>query len=222
MEKDGLLPHCRVRVTSGDHLTAYSEGCGETENPIGSDRPDEDLKDIRASLRGEGEAYGRLVRRHQTWIAARMWKFTRNASEHEELVQEVFVQAYLSLSGFRGDGRFAHWLSRIATRVGYRYWKNVSRASDKQALPIEELDRYVSVPAHEMDAQKAAELLWALLEQLPPRDRLVLMLRYVEERTVEETAALTGWGATMVKVQSWRARNKLKRLMREAGLEVEP
>ncbi len=72
-----------------------------------------------------------------------------------------------------------------------------------------------------MEPEEAAEILHSLLDRLPPRDRLVLMLRYVEDRSVEETAELTGWTQTMVKVQAWRARNKLKKLFEAAGLEVE-
>jgi len=151
-----------------------------------------------------------------------MWKFTRDSGDHEELVQEVFVQAYMSLAGFRGDGSFISWLSRIATRVGYGHWKTRSRERSTRSIPIEALDELVAMPADQMDAELAGKTLFALLERLPPRDRLVLTLRYVEDRSVEETAAMTGWGTTMVKVQAWRARSKLRKLMKEAGVEVEP
>ena len=57
-----------------------------------------------------------------------------------------------------------------------------------------------------------AEILYRLLEQLPPRDRLVLTLRFLEEKNVEQTAEWTGWSQAMVKVQTLRARRKLKRL----------
>jgi RNA polymerase sigma-70 factor (ECF subfamily) len=46
------------------------------------------------------------------------------------------------------------------------------------------------------------------------------MVRYLEDRTVEETALLTGWSETMVKVQAWRARSKLKKLFQKAGVEI--
>jgi RNA polymerase sigma factor (sigma-70 family) len=48
---------------------------------------------------------------------------------------------------------------------------------------------------------------------LPHRDRLVLTLRYFEDMSTEEMAAATGWSAPMVKVQTYRARKKLKRLL---------
>ena len=59
-----------------------------------------------------------------------------------------------------------------------------------------------------------------LLEQLPPRDRLVLTLRYLEECDVAATARRTGWSKTMVKVQTLRARNKLRQLIEQSGTEL--
>jgi DNA-directed RNA polymerase specialized sigma24 family protein len=54
-----------------------------------------DQRDIAASLNGDGEAYARLVRHYQDQVAAQMWRFTRHPAVLEELVQEVFVEAYL-------------------------------------------------------------------------------------------------------------------------------
>jgi DNA-directed RNA polymerase specialized sigma24 family protein len=45
----------------------------------------------------------------------------------DQLVQDVFVEAYMSLKGFRGRAPFLHWLRRVATRVGFRYWKSRTR-----------------------------------------------------------------------------------------------
>ncbi|MHC4546704.1 MAG: RNA polymerase sigma factor [Planctomycetota bacterium] len=70
-----------------------------------------------------------------------------------------------------------------------------------------------------MDTSHAAALVHRLLGQLPPRDRLVLTLRYLEECDVAETAQRTGWTKSMVKVQTWRARKKLEKLFTEAEKE---
>ncbi len=56
-----------------------------------------------------------------------MTRFTRDERMLEELVHDVFVEAYFSLDGYRGDAPFEHWLQRIATRVGYRYWTRRGR-----------------------------------------------------------------------------------------------
>ena len=175
---------------------------------------DADLRDIRATLGGDGEAYGRIVRRHQNAIAQRMWRFTRDRGELAELVQEVFVQAYMGLKGFRGTAPLEHWLTRIATRVGYRFWKTRRRQADR-TVPLQDWDALASEDGA-LGAVEAAELLHELLARLPPRDRLVLTLLYLEELSVAEAAERTGWSSTMVKVQAFRARKKLRALLEKA------
>jgi len=174
---------------------------------------DADADDVRRSRDGDGDAYRALVERHQARVGAMMWRFTRDALVHEELVQDVFVEAYRSLPTYRAEAPFAHWLARIATRVGYRYWRRRARERERRTVPLAEWDGVTPARADTMAPSEAAELLHALLDRLPPRDRLVLTLRYVEDHSVEETARLTGWSATMVKVQVWRARRKLRRLL---------
>jgi RNA polymerase sigma-70 factor (ECF subfamily) len=183
--------------------------------------PEQDSIDVRRSLDGDGDAYAALVQRHQVHVAGRMWRFARDRTLHDELVQEVFVQAYLSLGTYKGTAPFEHWLSRIATRVGYRFWKKQAAEVSVQSLPVEEIDQLAIQPAHEMSPSLAAEMLHRILQSLPPRDRLVLVLRHVEDRSVKEVADLTGWTQTMVKVQTWRARKKLKKLLETAGVEVD-
>lgn len=179
----------------------------------------EDAIDIRETLSGKDSAYERIVLRHQERVAARMWRFTRDRGNHQELVHEVFVQAFLSLRTYEARAPFEHWLARIATSVGYRHWKRKERDRHRSDTPIEELADALAQGADRLEAAQAADLLDTLLGKLAPRDRLVLLLRHVEERSVEETAKLTGWTQSMVKVQAWRARRKLKGILQEAGLE---
>jgi RNA polymerase sigma-70 factor (ECF subfamily) len=75
------------------------------------------------------------------------------------------------------------------------------------------------VSGSSVEADHAAELLHRLLAQMPPRDRLVLTLRYLDQCDVAETAQRTGWTRTMVKVQTLRARNKLRKLLEQSGAE---
>ncbi|MHC4628636.1 MAG: sigma factor, partial [Planctomycetota bacterium] len=56
-----------------------------------------DRKDIEACLGGDKDSYARLVRRYEAQITKLMWRFSRDPTICEELVQEVFVEAYLSL-----------------------------------------------------------------------------------------------------------------------------
>jgi RNA polymerase sigma-70 factor (ECF subfamily) len=178
-----------------------------------------DLATVRRVLDGDQDAYRALVERHQSRVSAMMWRFSRDPEAHEDLVQEVFVQAYESLGTYRARAPFENWLARIATRVGYRHWRDEKRAP--RTVTLEEWHERPEEPADDAGPAEVATLLHRLLEHLPPRDRLVLRLRYVEGRSAEETAELTGWSQTMVRVQAWRARRKLKALFEHAREEAE-
>jgi len=179
-----------------------------------------DLEDIGRSRAGEGEAYRRLVERHQQHVSAIVWRFSRDPDTHEDLVQEVFIEAYESLPTYRGDAPFANWLARIATRVGYRYWKRQKREHSLRTVPLEEWHQITDESVEQTPPEAAAELVHGLLGQLPPRDRLVLTMRYLEGHSVQRTSQLTGWSQSMVKVQTWRAIRKLRRLLEQARKET--
>lgn len=179
-----------------------------------------DQGDIAASLNGDGEAYARVVRHYQDQAAAQMWRFTRDPAVLEELVQDVFVEAYLSLRGFRGRAPFLHWLRRVATRVGYRYWKSQVRKRDREEV-LRETSLNLGNAPEDPTPSEAAEALYGLLARLPPPDRLVLTLFYFAECDTNEIASRTGWNRTLVKVRLHRARKKLKALLNEAGIRRE-
>ncbi|MCK4659068.1 MAG: RNA polymerase sigma factor [Phycisphaerae bacterium] len=170
--------------------------------------------DLRLAADGDGDAFARIIRRYQDQVASWMWRFTQDRQQLEELVQDVFVQAYFSLPRYRESNVFEGWLHRIATRVGYQYWKRKRREADRRQTDLQEWDGAASDDS-QLEQSRVRNVQDAL-GRLPPRDRLVLMLRYLEERSVAETATLTGWSQAMVKIQSFRARTKLRRLLEEA------
>jgi RNA polymerase sigma-70 factor (ECF subfamily) len=177
---------------------------------------EKDQQDITASLNGDSEAYGQLVRRYQGQVAAQMWRFTREPVVLEELVQDVFVEAYFSLKGFRGRAPFLHWLRRVAIRVGYHYWKSKARRRDREEPLTETILKLTAAP-DKLTSYEAAEAVFGLLAKLPASDRLVLTLFYLEECDTEEIASRTGWNRTLVKVRLHRARKKLKRILNESS-----
>lgn len=176
-----------------------------------------DSEDVAASIRaalqpGGADAYRRLVERYQNEVAALMSRFTRDGHELSGLVQDVFVEAWRGLRGFDQARRFYPWLRTVAVHVGYRYWKGRKRA--EETVSLEEIAEVAAAP-EATPPERAEEIMHALLAQLPPRDRLVLTLIYLEGNSVAEAAELAGWSRIMVKVQAHRARAKLKRLVRE-------
>ncbi len=179
---------------------------------------DKDRRDIAASLDGDESSFARLVQRYESTVARQMWRFTRAEAELESLTQEVFVEAYFSLAGYKAKAPFLHWLRRIATRVGYRYWKRQARERDRrQTLDTWRTDFEVSTQPKE--PSEVAERLFGLLEQLPPKDRLVLTLLSFEELDTREIGERLGWSRSLVKVRAFRARKKLKTMLEHEGMD---
>lgn len=173
-----------------------------------------DAADVRLAQAGDGDAFARLVQRHQAAVALQMWRFSRDPREHAELVQDVFVNAWRSLNGYRARAPFLHWLRKIAVRTGYAFWQ---ARSVRQAEV--EWNEQVAEPLVEDkgSTEAAGRAVHAVLAELPPRDRMVLTLIYLDGHSLAEAAELLGWSLALVKVQAWRARGKLKKQL--AGME---
>ena len=159
-----------------------------------------------------GDRVSRIVKRHVP------------LSEVEETTQEVFIRAYQSLAGFRGGDRFKSWLSTVAVRTCYDFWRRtyqsrevpMSSLSDRHREWLEEaMSEQAGVFAREKeDMTEAGEVLAWALERLTPEDRIVLELVYLEGLSGKEVAARLGWSVANVKVRSFRSRRRLEKLLR--------
>ena len=175
-----------------------------------------DRKDIEACLGGDKDSYERLVQRYEIQIAKLMWRFSRNPAVCGELVQEVFVEAYFSLKSYRGQAPFLHWLRKIGTRVGYRFWKEQEKR--KVFIPLADFDVIKKEETNAVDSQMAAQILQSLLARLPRADRLVLTLMYFEQYSTRQIAEMMGSNRAMVKMRALRARKKLKTIAERENL----
>jgi RNA polymerase sigma-70 factor, ECF subfamily len=162
-------------------------------------------------------AFARLVRRHEPAVIRQMAHYTRDRNDVRDLVQQVFIEAYRSLPRYRPEAPFIHWLRRIASRVGFRYWK-ILRRDQERTVPLDEWhERVLAAPPETQTPSEAAECLLELLEKLPPKDRLVLTLMYFEECDVRMIAERIGWTRTVTKVRAFRARQRLRTMLEAAG-----
>ena len=182
-----------------------------TSDPLAAD-----VARVAAALAGDERSYRAIVEEHQPMVARLMWRFTRDPLKLEELVHDTFVQTYLSLPKYRGTGPLGGWIRTIAVRAGYRHWREKLKDKDKEVLNEQMALEPWKQHGHdtpEESPEAAHRALYEALAQLPPRDRLVLTLLYWENCSTDEAARLSGWSGSMVRVQAFRARKKLKKLL---------
>lgn len=173
---------------------------------------DENL--VRDALEGDDDAFALLVRRHKSRIFAIAARFIRDAHELDDVCQEIFIKAYRRLGSFRGDAPFAHWLARVAVHACHDRLRRARRIP--VALPFENMD---VASGGDDGGTRAREILGRALERLAPSERMVIVLLELEEYSVREVAALTGWSESNVKVRAFRARQALKAILEGEGHE---
>lgn len=147
-------------------------------------------------------------------------------SEVDETTQDVFIRAYQSLANFQGGDRFKSWLSTVAVRACYDYWRKTYKSREVPMSCLSDRHReWLEEVMSEQSGQffqdrgavkEAGEVLEWALERLSPEDRVVLELVYLEGFSGKEAAARLGWSVANVKIRSFRSRRKLEKLLRGA------
>lgn len=138
-------------------------------------------------------------------------------TDEQDIVQEVFLKVFSRLEQYRGAVPFPHWVARISTTTcidQLRLWKRrpefrLADLSEEEASACERAlaSEHQTRPN---DALVVKELVGRLLAELEPKDRLVIQLLDLEQKSLAEVEAVTGWNKTVIKVRAFRARRKLR------------
>ncbi|MCI0536354.1 MAG: RNA polymerase sigma factor [Verrucomicrobiales bacterium] len=140
------------------------------------------------------------------------------SEEVEDLTQEVFLKLFARLDQYRRAVPFEHWVSRVTIstcidrlraqrRRPVCVWSDLSKAEQNM---IESLSSAEGAKS-EWEAA-ASELLDRLLPALSPPERLLIQLLELEQRSIAEVCAATGWNSGVVRIRAFRARRKLRAL----------
>ena len=194
-----------MRQTAGTTVSQNGKAVRDDTEDANAD----DLADIDKVLAGDRHAFTPLVMRHGPAIAKQMRHYSDDPRAIDELTNDVFVEAYLGLAGFRRLAPFRHWLARIATRTGYKHWKSLDRS--RKQIPLDEVAEHAA-PEEECTPESAANMVYDLLAELPDDDRLVLTLMYLEDCGHREIAARMGWNPAVVAMRVLRAKRKLRKI----------
>jgi RNA polymerase sigma-70 factor (ECF subfamily) len=187
---------------------------------------------VALTLRGRPDAYGELVRRHQSAVYNVVCRLIGDRQDALDLAQDTFVRAYRALGSFDTARPFSPWIGRIAVNTALN-WLQRRRVptvplARRSNLPTTntagEAEEYCELPVADdtseperiyLVAEQQALLRGAILE-LPPHFRAVIELRHFQDLSYEEIAVTLGIALSDVKSHLFRARRMLRvRLERE-------
>lgn len=174
----------------------------------------DDSRLVARFLQGDASAFDALFLKYQDYVYNILYGIVGSAEEARDLTQEVFLQVYKSLGGFRQGARFATWLYRIAVNRGVdaargsRRWRFLPLLDDPSLLgrsaPQEE------EPEFAFERSMEREAVQTVLMRCPLAGRDILVLRYYQGLSVEEIAETVGCTVAAAKVRLHRARQTFK------------
>ncbi len=199
-------------------------GSGAAERDEARRRQAQDERElVTRAQKGDAEAYEILVRRHQHRIFAIVGGILRRSEDVEDIAQQVFLKAYLSLKRFDQRAAFGTWLYKIAVNECWDLLrKKKVRPLLYEADLSEDQARQMTAALEDTavggDIRKRLELreqIERLFEAIDERDRLMLVLKEVEGFSVEDIGEILDLNVNTVKVRLFRARGRLVRLHRK-------
>ncbi|MEN9561841.1 MAG: hypothetical protein RIR73_85 [Chloroflexota bacterium] len=165
---------------------------------------DRDL--ILRARRGDAEAYGDLVTRHQTGVFNVCYRILHNRSDAEDLAQETFIRALDRLHTFDLERDFSPWIRRVAANLCLNHIE-----AHKPSAPLDEErdEDKTQSPGEQVEVKERSEQIRSALASLPPHYRLVVELRHYQELSYDEIASELNLPLSDVKSHLFRARKLL-------------
>lgn len=182
----------------------------------------DDYEIARRVMAGEINAFESLVLKYKDHVLTIVGNHIPY-HRAEEIAHDVFVKAYQSLPTFKYKSGFKQWLSAIAVRTCYDFWRKEYRSREIPMSSCSEedrscLQRVMASQLNQMTVEKnlqqeAGELLGRALNRLSPENRMVLEMVYLEGLSVKEAGGLLGWSVANVKIRLFRSRKKLRKIL---------
>ena len=177
-----------------------------------------------ARLRERDEqAFEEIVHTYGDKVFSLIYRMLGNRQEAEDVAQDVFITVFKTIESFRGEAKFSTWLLRIAANHSKNRIKHLARrptegvdpedvsqvrlSSDRPAPPVQ---AQIDAPDKLMEAAEMEAHVQRAIEALDEDQRLLVVLRDVEEMSYQEIGEITGLPEGTIKSRLHRARTAIK------------
>lgn len=174
---------------------------------------------VERARKGDQRAWGRLYQEHFDRVFRYAVYLVGDADLAEDLTQETFARALVSLSKYRGDAAVRTWINCITVNVAREHWRKVKRKHRlRDALTRVSVEHTEKEQLHHgyLDGVRS-EVLYAVLDELPVHLREAFVVRDLLELSGEDAAKELGISAGNVAVRAHRARHRVTQRLTELG-----
>ena len=181
-----------------------------------------DIEIIDSVHKGNKEDFALLVERYKDKAFNLLKRMLRNQMDAEEVLQDSFLKAFISLSNFRQESKFSTWFYRIVYNTGLSFLESKRK---KNELILDSIDDYRNL-SYEDDkiyslSDNSVEYLSKIIDKLPIRNALVFILYYIDELKLREISEIMDISLVNAKVLLYRSRNILRDLILKHNYQEE-
>jgi RNA polymerase sigma-70 factor (ECF subfamily) len=178
---------------------------------------------IRDAISGDQKAYADIVQRYRAQIFNLILRMVKRRDEAEDLTQETFIKAFNALPSFNAEYAFSTWLYKIAVNNCIDHFRKKRLKTFPIDNPIMAKDGELQREFPDQDAGPDAGLIEKerrsyieeAIDSLPEKYREAILLRHGQDKSYEEISAVLEIPIGTVKVRIFRAREMLKKKLRD-------
>ena len=173
---------------------------------------------IKRTLDGKKEAFGQLVMQYQKPIYRFIYQIIGNATEAQDIAQEVFIKAYQSLDTLKDQNSFRAWLMKIARNSCYNWIRQ--KQDNLFSLDSEMIEynlmQFPPAPDEMIIKEELYARVMSAIAELPEKDRTVIEMFYLEEKSYQEIQQELGISKSLLGWRLSNARAKLRQKLQAA------
>jgi len=181
-----------------------------------------DIEIIESILKGNENDFALLIDRYKDKGYSLLCNMLKNNMDAEEALQDSFVKTYKALQTFRKDSKFSTWFYKIVYNTGLTVISGKKRKVEMEMNSIDDI-YYLKDEDNEAysTSDNAKEYLFKMVDKLPIRNSLVLILFYIDNLSIKEISEVLDLSLVNTKVLLHRARNLLRELLVQHSYQEE-
>ena len=169
------------------------------------------LEAVVARKPGWQRAYADLVEGYRPYLYQRCQRYLCNPGDTEDVLQEVFLNAYRYADRYQGRASLKTWLTTIADNQCFTHLRRKQRYIQIEHLAaVIEIHEDAQMPSEAVQEDQRRQLVAGVMAQLSPRSREILSLRYWLDLSLEEIAQTLGIGLSATKMRLHRAQHQCR------------
>lgn len=181
--------------------------------------PDTEL--IQQLKQGSEQAFKTLVDNYRKMVVNTCYGIVQNRDDAEDIAQDVFVEVYRNIDGFRADSKLSTWLYRIAVNRSLNHLRDHKKhrwltsfeaeVSNKSKALLQAASPVTDEPGYELENRQRAVLLHEAIDSLPQKQKVAFILNKYEELSYNEIAGVMEMSVSSVESLLFRAKKNLQK-----------